>query len=144
MKRFEKSMQGVTLLEIMLVLAIAAMIVVMSIRYYQSAQSNQQANIAVSEIQAVMAAMDNMGMAAGYNNSKVTQANLSAIVGANNMITPTNGNITLGAQTATTYALTVPLNTAICPNVVAKLQGNTKITADCAGATLNFTYDSTK
>ncbi len=42
MKRL--SVLGVTLLEIMLVLAIAAMVVVMSIRYYQAARASQQAN----------------------------------------------------------------------------------------------------
>jgi prepilin-type N-terminal cleavage/methylation domain-containing protein len=145
MKRFSQSMRGVTLLEIMLVLAIAAMIVVMSIRYYQSASSAQQANAAAGQVQAVMAAMDNLGMSAGYNGANVTQANLAAVVGVNNMTTPTGGTITLGATTATTYTLTVPLNTTICPSVAAKLAGNAKITnATCAGGTLNMSYNSTR
>lgn len=142
MKRVMKTMAGVTLLEIMLVLAIAAMIVVMSIRYYQSATSNQQANTALSQVQAVMSAMDNLGMAAGYDNADTEK--LTAIVGETNMKTPTGGTIALGSTTATTYAITVPLNTTVCPNVAAKLQANPKITAECSGGTLNFEYDATK
>lgn len=143
MKRFARTMAGVTLLEIMLVLAIAAMIVVMSIRYYQSASSNQQANTALSQVQAVMAAMDNLGMAAGYESAN--QDKLAAIVGSANMVTPTGGDISLDSKTKTTYQISVPLNTTICPSVAAKLEGNEKLTVQpCADGTLTFSYDSTK
>ena len=50
MKRTIKSIYGATLLEIMLVLAIAAMIIVMSVRYYQSAQMSSQANAFVAQV----------------------------------------------------------------------------------------------
>lgn len=142
MNRCLKSVRGVTLLEIMLVLAIAAMIVVMSIRYYQSASSNQQANTAMSQVQAVMAAMDNLGMSAGYTNANT--ADLTALVGTANMTTPTGGTITLGTTSATSYSVTFPLNATICPNVRAKIQGNPKATATCTGGTLTLNYDSTK
>lgn len=149
MRNSSKTMLGVTLLEIMLVLAIAAMIIVMSIRYYQSASSNQQANAALSQVQAVMAAMDNLGMAGGYSNTNVTQANLEAILNQTPLTTPTGGAVTLGGTTATTYTMTFVLNSTICPNVLAKLSGtanlNPKITsASCSGGTLTFTYDATK
>lgn len=144
MKRFSKSMLGVTLLEIMLVLAIAAMIIVMSIRYYQSATSSAQSNQAMQEVQAVMAAMDNLGLAGGY--TAASQASLSATVGSTNMVTPSGGAITLGTTATNTYSVTASLNTTVCPSVAAKLQGNTKITAatcDSSG-TLTMSYDRTK
>lgn len=145
MKRFSKSMLGVTLLEIMLVLAIAAMIVVMSIRYYQSASSSQQANAAMGQIQSIMAAMDNLGMNGGYTNGNATVANVTAIVGSSNMVTPTGGTITVTPQSATTYTLSAPLNPAVCPLVKAKMTGNSKIVSPvCDGGTFNFTYDSSK
>jgi len=144
MKQFARSNLGVTLLEIMLVLAIASMVIVMSIRYYQSASSNQQATNAIQGIQGIIAAMDNLGMNGGYTN--VTTADLTSVVGANNMRTPTNALYTVTGNTATTYVLTAPLNGTICPNVMAKLRNNAKITVpDCsATGTLTFTYDSTR
>lgn len=147
MNRFAKSMLGVTLLEIMLVLAIAAMIVVLSIRYYQSATTSQQSNAALSQVQAVMAAMDNLGMSGGY--ASATTAQVSAIVGANNMVTPTGGTIVLGGNpTATTYSVIVPLSPGICTSVAAKLSNtvtNPKVTgATCnSGPDLTFSYNST-
>lgn len=145
MNRFLRLIRGVTLLEIMLVLAIAAMIVVMSIRYYQSASTTQQANAAVGQIQSVMAAVDNLGMNGGYNNTYVTDANVSGIVGANNMKTPTGGTITLGGSpTATTYSLTVPLNAQICQLVLSKMINNPKITGSCSGGTYTMNYDNSK
>lgn len=143
MKRFAKSILGVTLLEIMLVLAIAAMIVVMSIRYYQSASATQQANAAVGQVQSIIAAIDNLGINGGYNNSNVTTANISAIVGPNNMVSPTGGTITFTNATATSYLLTVPLNDSVCPLVVAKMTGNSKITNPiCNAGTYTFTYNA--
>lgn len=143
MKRFAKSMLGVTLLEIMLVLAIAAMIVVMSIRYYQAASASQQANAAIGQIQSIMAAVDNLGMNGGYNGVNVTTSNITAIVGSNNMITPTGGTITYTANSATTYTLSVPLNVGVCALVEAKMTGNTKITTPaCNNGTFSFTYNA--
>lgn len=59
MKRTNKSMMGVTLLEIMLVLAIAALVIVMSIRFYQSASSSQKINAMAGIIQGITAASEN-------------------------------------------------------------------------------------
>lgn len=56
MKRPFKTVLGVTLLEIMLVLAIAAMIVVMSIRYYQSASLNQKVASTMDNITGIISA----------------------------------------------------------------------------------------
>lgn len=144
MKRHLKSMSGVTLLEIMLVLAIAAMIIVMSIRYYQSATNSQQANAALQQIQAITAGMDNLAVGSGaYTN--ITTSQLTATVGSNNMVTPSNQSITLSGQAATTYNISMPLSTNTCPSVLAKVASNSKITgAACAGGTLSYTYDSTK
>lgn len=64
MKSLSRS-AGVTLLEIMLVLAIAAMIIVMSVRYYQSASSSQQATAAFAQVQAITAAADTLAQMSG-------------------------------------------------------------------------------
>ena len=52
MMRSRKS-SGATLLEVMLVLAVAAMVIVMSIRYYKNAQNSQNVNAILAQIQAI-------------------------------------------------------------------------------------------
>ena len=76
MKRSLSSILGVTLLEIMLVLAIAAMIIVMSIRYYQSANASSQANALMQQIQAITAAADNIAQGAGGVYSTISTTTL--------------------------------------------------------------------
>lgn len=58
MKKSFKTMLGVTLLEIMLVLAIAGIIIAMSVRYYQQAATNQKVTAGVSAVTAVVAAAE--------------------------------------------------------------------------------------
>ena len=80
MKRFAKSMLGVTLLEIMLVLAIAAMIIVMSVRYYQSASASQQVNAVLQQIQGITAAADGLAQATGsYSAANVSSTTLAPL-----------------------------------------------------------------
>ena len=65
MKKTVKSMLGVTLLEIMLVLAIAALVIVMSIRFYQSAADSNKVNAGLNTIQGVVAAAESSITATG-------------------------------------------------------------------------------
>ena len=51
---------GVTLLEIMLVLAIAVMIIVISVRYYQAASASQQANTFLAQLYAIQTVADQL------------------------------------------------------------------------------------
>jgi type II secretory pathway pseudopilin PulG len=141
-----KSMLGVTLLEIMLVLAIAAMVIVMSIRYYQSATLSQQVNQTLGQIQAITAAADNLAIATGSYSSSITSAAMTAVVGANNMKTVTNQPITVTGASATTYTVSMPLNDNICASVFPKLAATKKIIATpCVAGTgtLSYTYDNT-
>ena len=149
MKRSIKSASGVTLLEIMLVLAIAAMIIVMSIRYYQNATNSQNANAIVEQIQNITAAADNLAIGAN-SYSKLTTSSLGTLVGTNNMKTPYNTPITLSGPTPTSYTVTVgTMPTAVCTSVASKLAANSKYsgggsTPTCSGNTVTYTYDSTK
>jgi len=60
---------GATLLEVMLVLAIAAFIVILSIRYYQSAQTSSGIEAVSEAAQAILAAADSYGLANGGYSS---------------------------------------------------------------------------
>jgi len=146
MKCYRKKLAGVTLLEILLVLAIAAMIIIMSIRYYQSATQSEQANVAMEEIQAIAAAADNLALGAGSYSTTVSTNAISNVVGSANMITPNGQDITITSVTATSYGVKMPLGTTVCASVDAKLAGNSKITgASCdSTGTLTYTYDNTK
>lgn len=146
MKRSLKTIAGVTLLEIMLVLAIAAMVIVMSIRYYQSATYSQQTNQVMGQIEAITAAMDQLSQGAG-SYVGITPTQLEAVVGVSNMTTAQNQLIGLTASTITTYTIQIPaLPAAVCTSLLAKLSANYNITkpvCDTATGNLTYTYDVT-
>lgn len=150
MRRSFKSLVGVTLLEIMLVLAIAAMIIIMSIRYYQSASASEAANSLMAQIQAITASADNisMGTAAGYSN--VSTATLQNVLpgGTASLSTPWGGSISMSSPSATSYTVTVTLVPAnVCPLVVSKIAASSRfsVTSSCGAtaASIVYTYSST-
>lgn len=144
MLRTIKSIVGVTLLEIMLVLAIAAMVIIMSVRYYQSSTTSQQANSVMQSIQAIQAAVDNIAQGGGGTYSAVTSTILTSVMGSAAMKTPTNQPIVFTATGESTYTISMPLNEAVCTSVSAKLAANPKFSGvGCTSGTLAYTYDST-
>jgi type II secretory pathway pseudopilin PulG len=139
MRRFSKSVLGVTLLEIMLVLAIAAMVIVMSVRYYQSATASQQTNATLQLIQAITAAADSLSQSTGtYSN--VTAANVGALLPGGvttGLNTPWGTTITLNPSTSN-YVVSIPsAPSQVCPLLVSRLSANKNfnITAPSGGAT---------
>lgn len=153
MKKISQSIlhsAGVTLLEIMLVLAVAAMIIVMSVRYYQSATSSQQATAALQQIQAVTAAADTLAQGSKAYAGVTNQAVANLINNGNPMTTVWGGVITIGTATATTYPVTITLMPqAICTRLREQLSSNNRFTAlpaSCAAGATSFTYtfDATK
>jgi len=140
MKRSFKSMIGVTLLEIMLVLAIAAMVIVMSIRYYQTASLNQKINSMMSTVTAITAAGENYyaanGSFAGINQTAIQ----NYMPGGTMPSTPWGGTITIAAGTDNySYTITpagVPANA--CGAIRGLLQQNVKfvVPADCSVITV--------
>lgn len=146
MKSFTKKMLGVTLLEILLVLAIAAMIIVMSVRYYQSSTASQQANSALEQIQAITAAADGMAQASGtytgvsYNSVRLLMPNKV-------MTTSWGGSISIDGQTNTSYDVTLgETPPAVCQMLLSKMQANTQYnitTTNCDSAgDFKYTYRS--
>lgn len=146
MRRSLRSLAGATLLEVMLVLSIVALIILMSVRYYQSTTTASQTEQVMGIISALTAAADNLslGTAGGYSN--VTTANMSSVVGSANMNSPWGGAITFGTGNTTSYSVTIPKPTAaVCTAVVIKLKVNSKFTnvACTGGGNLTYTYNST-
>lgn len=137
MKKFTK-MAGVTLLEVMLVLAVAAMIIVMSIRYYQSATNNAQVNGIISLLQGVQANMDSMAQGAADGYTSITGSQLETVMP---LATPWGVPATISGQTATTYTVTMDgtAETA-CKQVDTKMSNNPKWSITCPTGTGTATY----
>jgi Tfp pilus assembly protein FimT len=150
MKQLSKytSALGVTLLEIMLVLAVAAMIIIMSVRYYQSAIANQQANSILQQIQGITAMADTLAQASGsYTVAAIGTALGPLLPGgaATAFITPWGTTITITAITGSSYLVTIPaVPTGVCPLLLAKLKQNNHYAgaaSSCAaGANVTYTY----
>jgi type II secretory pathway pseudopilin PulG len=142
MKKRIKSVAGVTLLEIMLVLAIASLVIVMSIRYYGNARSAENINILAESTQSIAAAMDSLSSTPG-SYSTVTSAALTATVGTANMKTPYGSNITMSGNVGGSYVVTITsLPSAVCLGLVQKLKTNSKFTTPaCTGTTVTYTYN---
>lgn len=143
MKKSPRSSLGVTLLEIMLVLAIAAMIIVMSVRYYQSAQSSQQANSVIQQLTAIMASADSLSQGAG-NYSGVTSNNVGGLLSNVGGLTTPWGNtigITPGSSSYKVVINATPA--AVCGIIWGQLNGNPHISelSGCAGSgTTDLSY----
>ncbi|HVE44852.1 MAG TPA: hypothetical protein VNC84_06940 [Gammaproteobacteria bacterium] len=150
MKRVIRKTQGVTLLETMLVLAIAAMIIVMSVRYYQSASAGQQTASVLQQIQAITAAADGLAQPSG-SYSGINAGTIASLLPGGSTVglkTPWGSTITIGGTSPTGYTVTIPETPPqVCPQLEAKLsgtgiQGNhfTKI-SPCKGDTkTDFAY----
>lgn len=138
-KKTMKVMSGVTLLEIMLVLAIAAMIIVMSIRYYQSASASQQANQVMDQIQAIAAAADSLSQATG-SYSNIRTSTISPLLGTNGLALPWGGTMTY-TYSAPGYTIALgSVPTAVCSLLQARVQINRHFTASGGCGSLSFVY----
>lgn len=137
MRKSYQSMLGVTLLEIMLVLAIAALIIVMSIRFYQSASNSSKVNAAMSTLQAIVAAEET------YYNANAAWDTASKVAGylPGGVMpqSPWTGTTSTGAGTApAVYTITIPgapgagtasSPTGACGQLSALVKQNTKFTS---------------
>src|SRR5436190_1948102 len=99
-----KKIVGVTLLEIMLVLAIAAMIIIMSVRYYQATSQSQQLTSILQTVQAITAAADTLTQGAGTYSSLSTSTLINMV--PNGLMTPWDQPITVVQGTATGLSYT--------------------------------------
>lgn len=146
MKRFARKMAGVTLLEIMLVLAIAAMIIVMSVRYYQSANTSQQANNTLSQIQSIAAASDSLAQATGTYSASVSTNAIKPLLPANGLTTPWGSTIEITNAGTNSYSVTIPqMPAGVCGIITSQLNANAhfKVTSACGATPTDFSYTYT-
>jgi type II secretory pathway pseudopilin PulG len=149
MKKVLKNVMGVTLLEVMLVLAIAAMIIVMSVRYYQSASSSQQANAILQQIQGVVAGANSLAQAKGsYSGANINNSTLLPLLPGGALTTPWGDPITVAGATATSFTIDIgSVPSGVCPLLTSKLSvdNHFSTTAACnatASTAVTYTYTS--
>lgn len=125
MKKFSKIL-GVTLLEVMLVLAIAAMIILMSVRYYQSASSSQQANSVLQQVQGIVSAADSLAQGGGsYSSITMNNSTLQPLLPSGAFVTPWGEAITVAPGTSTTFTIDIgSVPSGVCPLLYSKLATN--------------------
>ena len=136
-----KKALGITLLEVLLVLAIAAMIIVMSIRYYQSASASEVVNNVMQEMQAITATADSLSASSG-NYSTVTQTQMQDQLTNVNPFTFTAGQ--------TSYNATIRANTSggatgpMCTSLTSQVQNNPTLSnyriTGCGGGQVQYSY----
>jgi hypothetical protein len=119
----------------------------MSVRYYQSASSSQQANAVLQQIQAITAAADGLAQATGsYSAAGVNSATLAPLLpsGSTGLTTPWGTAIGVEASGPSSYKVTIPgMPSGVCPLVVSKLKTNNHFTGvtNCSGVTtVAYTY----
>lgn len=125
MKKFSKVL-GVTLLEVMLVLAIAAMIILMSVRYYQSASSSQQANSVLQQIQGIVSAADSLAQGGGsYSSVSMSNQTLQPLLPQGAFVTPWGDPIEVSPGDATKFTIKIGnVPSGVCPLLYSKLATN--------------------
>jgi Flp pilus assembly protein TadG len=146
MRQNLRSLVGATLLEVMLVLSIIALIILMSIRYYQAANNASQSEQVLALIEAITATAENItsGTSGGYTASTLNSANITNLGGTSILKAPNGGTITVTPSTSTTYAVVIPVVSNVCALVKIKISSNPKYTVPtCTGSSLTYTYNST-
>lgn len=146
MKRSYKAMSGATLLEIMLVLAIVALLIVMSVRFYQSASTSNKVNAGMSTVNTIVAAADN------FFNVKGTYTGVSSNVanylpGGKMPSSPWGGDTSVTDISAGSYSIAMPVSTtgtqgtgsapgtSPCSQLAALLRQNAKFSPVCTTGT---------
>jgi len=148
MTQSRKSIYGATLLEGMLYLSIAALIIIMSIKYYRTATASKQSNDAMSIVQAIVSMADSMAMSTGsYSTGGLTTAAVDTMLPNNGTVPWGSGTVTLTAS-SNSYTVTLPgMPADVCTLFNAKLKGDTvhysTSTACPSSGTVAFAYTYT-
>ncbi len=137
-----RPMSGVTLLEILMVLTISAVILISSIRYYESATNSLQANSILEQVQVITASIDHY-TAGTFTYEGVNTSILASLLPEHILTTPWGTDITLSEVTPNSYTVTLPATPAkVCTSIMGKLVTNKhfQITSSCHGINTDFIY----
>lgn len=156
----KKSIKGIGLLELMLSLAIIAVLLIMATRYYSSASASQKIQAAVDQINATRSAVQNAAAGISTSSSSATigdlvaagylplsfvagVSNASAAAGMSSGVTPWGGSISIGNFSTKTFDITMDTpNSQTCTAVQNKINATAAqgSAASCSDSTLTVTY----
>jgi len=115
--------RGASLVETMLVLAVAVMILMLSIRFYQSTVYANQSNYLNSQIQAVSATMESFTQGVG-SYASISTSSAAAYINQIVKLPWASASFTIGTVSSTSYTVTISSVPAIvCNNTILKLMG---------------------
>lgn len=143
-----QSQRGIGLLELMLSLAIIAILLVMATRYFASARQGQEVASAISLIQAVSAASQSFFVA---NGNAFTGLSASALKTQNylpantNLINPWGGTVTVtgGSDTSNPTAVNITLTNvpgAACTQLAGALKSQAITLSSCVAVGSSGTF----
>lgn len=119
------TMLGVTLLEVMLVLAVAATIIVMSVRYYRTATAGRQANEALVMIQSMTALADRLAQGSNSYASIDLTTKIPKLMPNQNMTSPWGSQVTIRAMSSDKIRIILPATPeAVCIQLDQMLTAN--------------------
>jgi len=132
---------GVTLFEIMLVLAVSVSIIVMSIRYYGSTVASHQANSAMEQIMVISSTVDRVkSSGASYQN---ILGGLPSMLPPNSLTTAWNTQISFENINEKSYSVVLSgMPPSVCSQVYNQLNanGHFHVTSACEGQATDFKY----
>lgn len=135
--QLKKSMLGVTLLEILLVLVIASLVIVMSLRYFTSATNQQKISSGIDMVQSIVAGAETYRLQNG-TYSGVSLDNIKAAMSLKDILSPWGGVVAVASTGSNSYTINIPTVPGYaCTPLVKAVTQNAKITTDstCAAGT---------
>ncbi len=151
-KSSQNKTRGIGLLELMLSLAIIAILLVMATRYFMAANESQKINNAISEIHGIAGGAANYANAnPGYKDMSITKliegnyipASMGGTDTKGTGANPWNGDLAVAVATAGTPGFSVSLTaipTVACGKLANMLQGSEKSTATCTSGTVKVEF----
>lgn len=142
--RRQASQKGIGLLELMLSLAIIAILLIMATRYFNSARSSQKVNETVNLVQVITSAATNI-VGAGGQPSTISASSLVTYVppiyqNGTTINSPFGGGVTVTAATNTSsktgYALSITMTGVPSDSCTALINAMTNVavsTPTCSG-----------
>jgi len=143
-----RTRKGIGLLELMLALAIIAVLIIMATRYYQSTSRNQKVAEAVTQVNALIAASSNwkIGRSAftGITYAKLyAQGLLPKEMKTDTTATPWGTKISVASTAGNSFDMSFEgLDSADCEALAGRFteSANITTTATCASGKVVFTY----
>jgi len=141
MNTHAKKFTGATLLEILLVLAVIATVIILSVRYYQGAQASLEEQRLFAKIDAIKSAIDfSVAREKSYANVNINR--IAHLLPADAFSNEFGGAVTFTSVTKASYSIQhTKIPTALCARIKPVLEESSHYSSViCAASPLKITY----